>query len=353
MTNIDRPPPTPIEFDYSCIHCGYNLRGLQQDGLCPECGQTIQIVEEAELLRFADPDWLERLRFGTAIKLWSIALSLLLGMLAGFFVGFGFPVILVWLAAMISGALGLWGTLCITAQEPRVSLQENPVTLRAVLRALATAGFIGSVWAGATSGWTTGTVAFSWISAIGTLLSYGSTAAAYGELFYFRRFARRLPDEKLTRSTTRIIWASGIVGGLGIVFGIVVTAFVWSGGMATLAGPPPAGSPGGTAGPSGVVTVTTGTSGIAANAGGRTTPSSGASTTAITGAPPPTPALGLAIGLTACFGGIVALAIFLWYARLLGKYRESFKVALALSRTHHEIGETPVEPAPDSGKRPY
>jgi predicted RNA-binding Zn-ribbon protein involved in translation (DUF1610 family) len=31
--------PVPIESDWSCHHCGYNLRGLKTGQRCPECGQ--------------------------------------------------------------------------------------------------------------------------------------------------------------------------------------------------------------------------------------------------------------------------------------------------------------------------
>ena len=32
----------PIDSDLMCMHCGYSLRGLTSDGVCPECGQFVQ-----------------------------------------------------------------------------------------------------------------------------------------------------------------------------------------------------------------------------------------------------------------------------------------------------------------------
>lgn len=46
-----------IDKDLSCSRCGYNLKGLDRSGNCPECGQPIE-----ETLTFglhsADPEWL-------------------------------------------------------------------------------------------------------------------------------------------------------------------------------------------------------------------------------------------------------------------------------------------------------
>ena len=54
------------------------------------------------------------------------------GILMGFG-GFGFPAVLVCLATLIGGALGLRAAFAITTQEPRISMQED-TTLRAYQR---------------------------------------------------------------------------------------------------------------------------------------------------------------------------------------------------------------------------
>lgn len=33
---------SPLQEDFECIECGYNLRGLMPDGRCPECGEKIE-----------------------------------------------------------------------------------------------------------------------------------------------------------------------------------------------------------------------------------------------------------------------------------------------------------------------
>jgi hypothetical protein len=56
--------PSTIALDLSCIHCGYNLRTLRADGVCPECGHAVRAslrYYQAEPVR-----WLTSVSGGTA-----------------------------------------------------------------------------------------------------------------------------------------------------------------------------------------------------------------------------------------------------------------------------------------------
>ncbi len=59
--------------DTSCRRCSYNLRGLSEEGRCPECGTPVGLSTQGDLLRFADPDWLESLARGLNFILWGVA----------------------------------------------------------------------------------------------------------------------------------------------------------------------------------------------------------------------------------------------------------------------------------------
>lgn len=47
-----------IDQNLRCHHCGYNLRGLQESGRCPECGRAVGESLADGPLREADPAWL-------------------------------------------------------------------------------------------------------------------------------------------------------------------------------------------------------------------------------------------------------------------------------------------------------
>jgi hypothetical protein len=71
--------------DQTCRRCGYNLRGLHRDGRCPECGTPIGLSVRGDLLRYADPSWVERLARGSKFILRGLTVALLaaIGFMAG------------------------------------------------------------------------------------------------------------------------------------------------------------------------------------------------------------------------------------------------------------------------------
>ncbi len=50
--------------DLHCVRCGYHLRGLAEDGTCPECGTAVARSMRGDLLSAADPAWLRRIYRG-------------------------------------------------------------------------------------------------------------------------------------------------------------------------------------------------------------------------------------------------------------------------------------------------
>jgi hypothetical protein len=84
MSDIPRALPVEdIQVDTSCLHCGYNLRGLRVDGLCPECGSPIGRSVLGNYLRYSEVDWLQTIGRGATLKLWAIGLSIVLGVIGG------------------------------------------------------------------------------------------------------------------------------------------------------------------------------------------------------------------------------------------------------------------------------
>lgn len=279
MSDITTTVAGILEEDTACHRCGYNLRGLESTGLCPECGTAIAHSITGNLLKHADPDWLERLRLGTALKLWNIALGILVGVTAGVIMRAGLPQPLITIIGIAGGAFGLWATVLITSQEPQIALQEDPITLRKILRTCAAAAFVGGVISNVN-------IAGNWavvLKVVGAVLGLVGMFVGWGELLYFRRFADRIPDPKLVKSTTLLMWILPITGGLVIVGGLAVAL----------------------------------TMGVAPGAGAVRTPG---------------PSMGLALGAGACFFVAFGLYLILWYVRLLTKYRKAFRLAASESR---------------------
>jgi len=55
-----------LQVDLPCVRCGYNLRMQHvEDGCCPECDLPVGRSVLGQVLRFANPDWLARIWWGT------------------------------------------------------------------------------------------------------------------------------------------------------------------------------------------------------------------------------------------------------------------------------------------------
>lgn len=69
-----------------CRQCGYDLRGLQLDGRCPECAADVEWSVHGDLLQFADPAWVAKLAKGSRLLVrglngWVAALFILCAVL--------------------------------------------------------------------------------------------------------------------------------------------------------------------------------------------------------------------------------------------------------------------------------
>lgn len=295
------------------MRCGYNLRGLRSDGNCPECGNVISASLRGDLLRFSDPQWLARLRLGASLKLWAIAIGILLGFAVGLAVSFlSLPIVLVQFATLVASAIGLWGTWCITSQEPRIALHEEPLTLRRFIRVCAITSAVGALLLIAQSAAPMPGV----VLLVGTILGYAGYAAAYGELFYFRRFANRVPDPDLVKSTRRLIRVAPI-------YGVLMVLIIVVGRLAARTAP----------------------TGPAIGPTGAATPGTGAASA------PAAPAItstgfGVFALVGVCGGSLFILFLFLWYVRLLTKYKAKFTEAIAQASAP-SLSSTANEPDPD------
>ncbi len=233
MPVSDVEPGNALSQDMPCVRCGYNLCGLTTDKLCPECGTPIDRSTHGNLLKFADTAWLEQLRRGTTVRLWSIIFGILMIVALSFLspVASTGPTEIL---GLIGGALGLWATFLITTQEPRISLQEDTVTLRTVIRFCAivslVAGYVQSTVVASSGGSTVGLAVRE--------LPLAGLVALIGELLYLRRSALRIVNLKLARSTRVVMWglpASLVAVRLGAW---AMNALLWSNYQRALAGQP-------------------------------------------------------------------------------------------------------------------
>ncbi|MCH7591627.1 MAG: protein kinase [Planctomycetes bacterium] len=233
----------PSSNDISCIHCGYNLRGLPGGGRCPECGTEVARSSHGNLLSAADPAWLARVLRGQALA-YAGCVALLVRFVFSSVTASGSS-LATWAIvdslgassvvetvseAVLSAAVALFlllGAFGTTTIDPRLSLTEQPIALRRFVRwsivamvALALSGYLvptvfKQLGVGAEVAALCGTVL---LSASGLVF----LSALVGICYYLAGLAMRIPDAVLaTRTRSKAVRFAGCIG-------IVVLMVVWA-----------------------------------------------------------------------------------------------------------------------------
>ena len=192
-----------IGVDLTCLKCGYNLHGLAPKGTCPECGTPIKLSVRGNLLRFAEPDWVEMLAVGMnwiVTSIWAgIALAVIAiaaRVLAGATLQGGLE-----LLGLIPGVIGVVGYWKVTTPELGRSGDENVMSARSLARL----GDVGSfVFTTAQK-----VMALGSLPAATILEFFGGIVSLVGffaTFLYARSLALRIPNESLANQTRTVMW---------------------------------------------------------------------------------------------------------------------------------------------------
>lgn len=235
-------PAEPIANDVACRRCGYNLRGLSQNGRCPECGTPVGLSLHGDLLRFSDPRWLETLRTGINAILIGIGLMILaviVSIVAGA-VSRGRPGLLSNLVSWASGIVTLIGIWLLTSPDPSGIGEDRYGTARKLVRIAVVAEAIGTVLSSMTSlsgpPSPSAAIAVAVLAFIGGLLSL---IGLFAQLYYLEKLAMRIPDMNVAGRAHFLMWAIAISNGVIIVMALLMAVMVVGtsrGGASTGAG---------------------------------------------------------------------------------------------------------------------
>lgn len=203
--------------DTPCRRCAYNLRGLREDGRCPECGAPIGVSVCGDYLRFSHPRWLQDVAYGITLILW--------GMLISFVVGFAAHVMFRKEPAMqqflsLGGAgFGLWGTWLMTQPDPGGIGETAQVNARKLVRAAVIAAMAGAViqLMITLGGGVTQRVAVT--ASIQIILGLVSIVSEFAKLQYVGQLTARIPNEVLSSRAGSLKWAMVTCYGLLIALG--------------------------------------------------------------------------------------------------------------------------------------
>ncbi len=208
--------------DVACRRCGYNLRGLHEHGRCPECSTPVGLSTYGDLLRYADPAWVEKLALGMSVILWGIVLGFVggcLSRLAGTSGGTDAAAVRNLIAAggQFVGIIGAW---ILTSPDPSGIGEDRCVNARRVVRIGLIFGLCSRLL------WIIypGVPTVSLII-VATIFDLVAAIGTYAQYLYIEKLAERVPDRNLVGLAEFLRWGYSIaIVGLALLGGI---AAVW------------------------------------------------------------------------------------------------------------------------------
>ncbi len=177
--------------DTICRRCGYNLRGLRPEGVCPECATAIALSLAGNRLRDAEPRWVAKLAAGVRWTFWGGLWTPILGVVFLLQVVTFSPL---WGAIAVAAALARYrGAWLLTAREASPLDFSCGAGLQYCVRIGLAIEIAEEIWwaLAATANPPRLEVSFFLILGIGPIVG------EFAKLLVIERLARRIPSHRL------------------------------------------------------------------------------------------------------------------------------------------------------------
>jgi len=211
-----------VAVDIPCRRCSYSLRGLRKDGRCPECGAAISISICGDRLRFAHPQWLQRVVRGLTLLFWGVFLSVLGSILAATMVRH--DPLLSQIIVTLASVVGLAGTWQMTTPDPAGIGEGNGISARKVVRIAVLCGVASELLRLAVAG---GGVSGN-LHLLSMAFGLGAMAGEFAKLHYIGVLAGRIPDNALRNRAHFLKWALAGCYAFIVVVGLSAGLYVWA-----------------------------------------------------------------------------------------------------------------------------
>ena len=193
-----------------CRKCGYDLRGCDAAGRCPECGTPVALSATPDLLRFADPAWASKLGRGVRFILWGTLAAIVSAVVASAVFG---ETLLGNVVATAGTFVHLYGAWLLTEPDPSSVGRDETLNVRKLVR-VAFAAYLAATLLHMLMA--ASPLPAALVVALPLLDNAATLAEAVGEWAKFRYLgvlAGRIPDPALARQARRLSWwLAGVLG---------------------------------------------------------------------------------------------------------------------------------------------
>jgi hypothetical protein len=199
-------PDAPVTSDSPCRKCGYNLRGLRSDGVCPECATPVGVSILGDLLRFSDPAWLRKVAQGMGL------------VLVGFYLQFGFVILgmvlaglrsrysatLIMVGALASHVLNFVGTWLLTIPDPSGIGEDKHGSIRKIVRVTLAITLANAITSNLPQLLVLPLAIHQMIVLVSVIVTIATVIGLWAQLTYLMALADRLPDPKLVSALRQV-----------------------------------------------------------------------------------------------------------------------------------------------------
>ena len=226
------PAAEQVKEDRNCVGCSYNLRGLQSDGLCPECGYSIQRSLMGPLLRYSSAEYLKTLQQGVLLLIISAFASVVIGMvtfaieaaIAGIAINQGVPLagltgaraFVLFAVEAVGAIVAIVGWYMLSVEDPSFVGTENGSKARRAVRIL-TMVRLAAVLGGLLFLGIDHLFQLSMeMSVAGGIVTGALPVLAWGAvmivgMLYIEWLARRIPDDAMATRARRYAWLLPVI----------------------------------------------------------------------------------------------------------------------------------------------
>jgi hypothetical protein len=216
------PSGSIVTLDTTCRRCGYNLRGLDEAGRCPECGTPIGLSTQGDLLRYADPLWLVRLRDG----LWLMtagALCVVFMQLQNFVLPLRMPFWMQPLVYFAFGLISISGAWLLTVADPAGLAEDQYVSTRKLIRITIVLGLAYRIFAFGANATSVSPDMRLLLTILAICFGFVSIAGFCLTCKYLAQLSDRIPRPGLVRFSRHLMWWYPFVHGPFYVLSAMLT----------------------------------------------------------------------------------------------------------------------------------